>query len=617
MKRLIKYTGLALGSLILTLGFRSCEKFLNPEQDIAITEDQLYSDWYEYRSVEMGLYALQQDLVEQLLVLGELRGDLLDITDNADADLVEVYNFSISKENKYASPIGLFKLISASNNFISILEKEHPEVLDPTSAVNNYDRLYGEALCMRAWAYFNAVRIYGKVPFIPQSLTTIEEIEAYVESPGTYIDSVYINFSKDGYYNDTLYNEPIVLEKHYYDLDLVIDVFTNELENKVKAVGVNHYIDNSDDSWEITIWNSWAMHALLGQMYLSQGDLIQADQHFEEIMYNTSEDYRYHIDDAFANDLWTNIFTNIDNREHIFTIWFDNTYLQQNEFQNFFEPWTPNSYMLKPSYQAIFNWETVWRYQQMNTPSKPEDAEMEVVGMPTDIFRGYGSSYLYVKNGSVLSSEDYSNMIILRMLGDDRNSRVIMEGVDTIVYKYSLGKESYDGDANYLLYRAAGIHFYMAEIWIYLKKLNEGLIRTDTDVALGILNDGSNYDDNANRVEVGIRGRVGLGDAADQIPLNNIIYEHDPFTNEIIGYTDYEGDFEAKQEYLEEQLLNEKSREMAFEGERYYDIMRIAKRRNDPSFLAEKISAKYPASKRDEIYNYLLNENNWYIHYFD
>lgn len=609
--------GLLLSVLISLPLFNGCEKFLNPEQEIAITEDQLYKDWYEYRAVEMGLYALQQDLVEQLFMLGELRADLLDITANADADMVEIYNFNPSKENKYVSPVGIFKLISASNNFIKILQKEHPEVLDPASPVTNYDRLYGEAMCMRAWAYFNAVRIYGKVPFIHESLTTIEEIEAYVESPGTYIDSVYISFSKDGYYNDTTFNEPIALEKHYYDLDLVIDVFTNQLENEVKAVGVNHYIDNNDASWEVTIWNPWAMHALLGQMYLTQGDLVKAADHFLAIMTNTSENYRYHIDDSFANGAWTDIFSNIDNREHIFTIWFNRANFQQNDFQYFFEPWTPNNYMLKPSYPAIFKWETVWRYQEFTAPAKPADAEMTFEGIPTDFYRGYGASYLYVKNGMPLSGMEYENMFMLRAKGDDRNSRAIMEGVDTVVFKYSIGKERYDHDANYILYRAAGIQLYMAEIYTYWATMINGIVRTETDKALGILNDGSNYTLDATREEIGIRGRVGLGSGDDALTVGNINYVHDPFTNEITGYIDLSGDFPAKQAYLEELVLDEKARELAYEGERFYDLMRIAKRRNDPSFLAKTVAAKFPEAKRDAIYNYLLNEDNWYIHYFD
>jgi hypothetical protein len=157
--------------------FTSCSEFFDPEQELNITEDELFDDWYEYRSVAMGLYGLQQQLVEQLVVLGELRGDLLTVTPNANADLVEIYNFNVSEENEYASPTNFFTLIAASNNLIRVLQREHPEVLDNNSEITNYDKLYGEAICMRAWAYFNAVKIYGKVPYIHESLVTLDEIE--------------------------------------------------------------------------------------------------------------------------------------------------------------------------------------------------------------------------------------------------------------------------------------------------------------------------------------------------------------------------------------------------------------------------------------------------------
>jgi hypothetical protein len=170
-----KNISIKIGTVIVSLIiFSGCERFLNPEQTINVTEDRLYDDWYEYRSVDMGLYGMQADLVEQIIVLGELRGDLLQITQNAEADLVEVYNFNISRDNKYANPAPFFKLIAACNNLIRILEEKHPEVTDPGSPTTNFHRLYGEVLCMRAWTYFNAVRIYGKVPFIHESLTTNE-----------------------------------------------------------------------------------------------------------------------------------------------------------------------------------------------------------------------------------------------------------------------------------------------------------------------------------------------------------------------------------------------------------------------------------------------------------
>ncbi len=618
MRKLRKYMALA-GLMALTgILLTSCKEFLSPKQELNITEDMLFDDWYEYRSVAMGMYGLQQNLAEQLFILGELRADLVEVTDAATADMVEIENFSVSKTNEYASPTALFRLISASNNFIRNLQEKHPEVMDPDSPVTNYDRLYGEALCMRAWAYFNGVRIYGKVPYIYESLVTYDEVNNFVNSSGSYVDSVYINFSVDGYYNDTILNQPVELEKHYMNTEMVIDFYTEQLENEVKAVGVNHYVENNDISWEVTIWNQWAMHALLGQMYLTRGDLAQAAYHFEEIIYNSSENYRYQLDETYGGGNWRNIFDGIDSREHIYTLWFNKSSFQQNQFQNFFEPWVPHSYMLKPTYQAVFKWETQWRAQLMNYISfAPEKSEWIFRGFPSDYYRGIGSSYMYVKNGVPIAEDEYFEMLMLRADEDDRNSQAIMDGMDTMIFKYSVNKNLFDQDANYIIYRAGGIHLYLAEIYVYWAAQRDDLIRTETDMAESVMNDGSNYSVRPDREQLGVRGRVGLGSSNDGIFMSDDKFVFDPFTNKILGYSSLSGQFQAKQNLLEQGIMDERARELAFEGERFYDLMRVAKRRNDPSFLAKAVSAKFPPGRRDIIYTKLLDESNWYINYFD
>lgn len=622
MKRIFKTTALLIGIASATFLVSSCEKFLNPEQELEITEDRLYDDWYEYRSIEMGLYGLQQQLVEQLFILGELRGDLLNITENADPDMVEIYNFSVSKSNKYASPTNFFKLIAACNSFIRVLEIERPEVLDKSIPNSNYDRLYGEALTMRAWAYFNAVRIYGKVPYIPESLTTLEEVEAFVNSSGTYTDSVHIVFGRNGYDNDTLMNVPIELEKQLYDQDMIIDEFTAQLENDVKAVGVNHYIDNNDETWDVTIWRDFGFHALLGHMYLTRGDYASAYPHFRVIMHNTTENLRYHLDESFFQTNWRNIFPNIDIREHIYTIWFNKANFQQNRFQEFFEPWTPHKYMLKPSPQAIKNWESQWRYSivTVNTSNKVKSV-MTNPGLPSDFYRGMGSSYLYVRNGVPITEAEYRRMIFLRALGDNRNSEAVMENMDTIVYKYSINKTPYDQDANYIIYRAAAIHLYMSEMYVYWVADHEGddsdLIKPAFTRVTGIVNDGSYYTTLASRPEIGVRGRVGLGQGINGMTVSNDYFITHPYTNEVIGYRNLEGNTSAKQALWEEELLEERALELAFEGERFYDLMRFAKRNGKPEILAKRVAARYPSGKREQMEQLLMDEYNWYIHMFD
>ncbi len=78
--------------LILGLLCTACEKFFYPEQGLIVQSDIYYQDWSEYRAAELGLDSLQQQLVDQIVILGELRADLLEVTENADRDLIEIQN---------------------------------------------------------------------------------------------------------------------------------------------------------------------------------------------------------------------------------------------------------------------------------------------------------------------------------------------------------------------------------------------------------------------------------------------------------------------------------------------------------------------------------------------
>lgn len=618
----LRYSVVIISVLTSLMFLPSCKDFLNPEQDLNLTQDQLFDDYYEYRAGAMGLYGLQQQLVEQLVVLGELRGDLLTVTPGADADLIEINSFQISKTNKYADPTNFYKLISACNSFIRVLKTKHPEIMDKNAPITNYDKLYGEVLCMRAWAYFNAVRIYGKIPVIYESITSIEEIETYLNSTTEYRDTSYV-YARDGY-NKTRRDTVITLTKQFYDTERVIQVFSAQLESEIKAVGVNHYMDNNDKSWEITVWNTFAWHALLGQMYLTSGDLAKSASHLNAIAFTTSDDYRYQLDKAVAGTLWRNIFKYMEPREHILLLRFDKATQQQNDFQRLFDIRPPHQYMLKPTKTAIDLWETVWRgHNFIVDAARPELTRLSPTakGTPGDSYRGYGTSYEYYSNGEPLSFMEYSIMLHYKSQKDVRSYTSMMDGVDTIVYKYSIEKNVYDQDANFIVYRAGGIQLYLAEIYTWWAFERNGLVSPYTSNALNIVNDGANYSVLADRQQLGVRGRVGLAGPGwgpyTPIQLGNIIHKTDPYTNEVIGYYNFTNNLLAKQLYLEEQILNERARELAYEGERFYDLMRIAKRRNDPTFLAKKVSAKYPAGQREAIYEYLKIEKNWYINIFD
>jgi starch-binding outer membrane protein, SusD/RagB family len=159
----------------------------------------------------------------------------------------------------------------------------------------------------------------------------------------------------------------------------------------------------------------------------------------------------------------------------------------------------------------------------------------------------------------------------------------------TYISKYSLkeGIDGYSQDVPFM--RCGDIHLLLAEA------LNRA---GQSDLALILLNQGINGEKKRPRgyiswvKNVGIRGRAYL--ASVTVP------ESITDQNQII-------------EIVEDYITEERSMELAFEGYRMFDLMRIAKRRANPDYLANRIAAKYPANMQDKVKTFLQNESNWYI----
>jgi len=608
--------------LIITTG---CNDFLNPEQGLVLPDSKIPADEVELRSISLGLYSLQQDLVEQIVMLGELRADLLVVTSNADPDLREINSFQVSENNRYANPSNFYKLVGACNKVIRILEQLHPEVLDDESPISNYHRMYGEAIVMRSWAYFYAVRIFDEVPYIPETLNTIEEINAFVNSPGEYTDSVYINYTPNGIDSHPIFDTTFVFtEKKFLNQDLMTRQCIRDIEEKVRVVGVDYSnMDQINDAtWNTTVWNEDALSAFLVQMYMHIDNYTGALEILEPVFLrrnveNVNDQYiKYAVDDRYSGSRWSGIFTSIDNLEHIFTIQFQKTQAswQLNNLQRYFSIVPPNIYALKPTLKSIRLWESQWKNYSINT-ANPDNAYTVDPGIPGDFSRGYSRSYRYVRNGIPLTNEEVAEMLNLKLLGfwDELND--FMQGVDTVAYKYTIGRGPFDKDANFVVYRAPAMHLYAAEIMANRQYMDGNSFRHDISAAEDYVYDGNYISSNDGRM--GVAGRAGFPSKLGKTVDRDRYYIFDPNNNEIIGYQDISSTLE-KQLYMEDIIMDERARELAFEGERFFDYIRIARRRqkagnNGVEWLANKISESRPANERDAIKARLMDEKNWYL----
>lgn len=141
--------------------------------------------------------------------------------------------------------------------------------------------------------------------------------------------------------------------------------------------------------------------------------------------------------------------------------------------------------------------------------------------------------------------------------------------------------------ADVILYRAADVHLLLAEA---LNRLGQ------TEIALALLNKGiadfgtrppdfPRWGSNS-----GVRGRVQLSDRV--VPGDT----PDPIT------------------YLEDLIIQERAEELAFEGKRWFDLVRIATRRGDPAYLANKVASKYEdPDLAESVRDKLMDPANWYL----
>ena len=154
----------ALAAVMLA-GVTSCEDMLRVDSKVVMYDyqntlnhatDTVYS--------VMGIIKQLQKIADRSIIMGELRGDLVTISDHASDDLRDLYNYnfaSLRPTNKYNNPADYYAVINNCNYFLAKVDTTYER-----NHKNVFLREYITVLSYRAWTYLQLAQIYGKVYYI-------------------------------------------------------------------------------------------------------------------------------------------------------------------------------------------------------------------------------------------------------------------------------------------------------------------------------------------------------------------------------------------------------------------------------------------------------------------
>ena len=119
-----------------------------------------------------GILQAMQQLADQYVLQGEMRGDLVRTTKYTDNNLRQLANFSATTANKYDSAYVYYRVINNCNYYIA-----HRDTTLFTGSRNVVMPEYAAVKAIRAWAYLQLGRNYEHVPFFTEPLTQISQID--------------------------------------------------------------------------------------------------------------------------------------------------------------------------------------------------------------------------------------------------------------------------------------------------------------------------------------------------------------------------------------------------------------------------------------------------------
>ena len=554
--------GWVLGLLVLT----SCSDLMDTDSELveSVEDNRLQEPTDSVYSV-MGIIYKMQVIADRTVLLGELRSDLTTTTASASKDLKAIANFTVDNQNAYNRISDYYAIINNCNYFLKNVNKD---------LVKNdrkvFEAEYAVVKAFRAWTYLQLAQVYGAVPLITEPLLTEEDSrDAMNQSPVGIVEIC-------NYFIDDI--------KDYVDTKLPVYGQINEQNSQKFFIPVR---------------------ALLGDLCLWAGRYAEAAQYYHDYLALRTATHPTGTSSVNWADVNTKEFRSI-----LSTL----SYSGSNSECLCYVPMETNGfYGIKSELDNIFN-STSINYQFAQATPTPRMRQLSAASnyCATSSNADGSQDTIYapkdnLERGELVGDLRFGSSYRNRVSNKERFARTSNE-IQTIGKLNSIGVTLYRVNILYLRYaEALNRAGYPQSAFAVLKYgLYDNIVATRIDsVEVAQAGQLINFDsDNftiANTQGVHSRGSGRADcDTLYQIPqpATALASRADTVAYQI--------------PLVEDMILDEMALEEVFEGHRYYDLMRVALRRNDPAYLADPVSRRM-GTPDDALRTLLMNTNNWYL----
>jgi len=575
----------------------SCEDFFDQESDhVMFVENQRLDNATDTIYSVTGILRKLQALADRTILLGEARADLVDVTDATSSDLRDVALFRVGDDNQYNQPRDYYAVINNCNYFLANADT----TLRNSRNEEIFKREYAVVKAFRAWTYLQLAINYGNVPFYTEPILTKEEAESF----------------ENGHHQD-------------------ITTICNWLINDLTPLASDLYLA---ENGEVPLYGDigyktpsrlffFPIKLLLGELNLWAGNYRQAAEwYYRYITTRNGTNVAYPtgvnrviwtnsswngINDSYASSLANETYNN--NSELITmipgdSIPYNGNYLQLRNIFNSFDPITSEYHevSLQPSQGLvdISEAQTYTYYENNDTIYAPKDN----IGWQSNQTGDLRLWSAFKSGNTTYNNTQVTTQTILKY--SSRNAHIWRRQMVWLHFAEALNAAGYPRFAYQILARGLSNSVIRAYVLPYYRADSTWIQKfdfDDSDIYSGYHAMTVNNYTNGSTNMMGIHER-GSGWAYlskyYQMPDDTLITD----SLQRIAY---------QQDKVGEMIADECALEFAFEGLRYYDLLRMAIQRNDPAFLADRIYARRGKDRADEMKSLiekdLYQPRNWYL----